>query len=112
MDLRPGYREVAPPPALAGTLACLWVRVVPAGGAVAARVLPDACADLIWQAGRGAFVAGPDTGPNLAPLPPGAEPRHGLIRNLVDLRPRAARSWAPVRVTVFPVPRTLTVATR
>jgi AraC-like DNA-binding protein len=33
-------------------------------------VLPDGCADLIWQQGRGAFVAGPDTGPapsNLAP---------------------------------------------
>ena len=26
-------------------------------------MLPDACSDLIWQAGRGAFVAGPDTGP-------------------------------------------------
>jgi AraC-like DNA-binding protein len=26
-------------------------------------VLPDACSDLIWTPGRGAFVAGPDTGP-------------------------------------------------
>ena len=26
-------------------------------------VLPDACTDLIWQSGVGAFVAGPDTGP-------------------------------------------------
>jgi AraC-like DNA-binding protein len=26
-------------------------------------VLPDACSDLIWEQGRGAYVAGPDTGP-------------------------------------------------
>ena len=50
------YREFAAPP-----LACLWVRVVDQD---ATPVLPDACSDLIWQAGRGAFVAGPDTGPS------------------------------------------------
>jgi len=50
------YREFAAPP-----LACLWVRV---SDDDATPVLPDACADLIWQAGRGAFVAGPDTGPS------------------------------------------------
>ena len=57
-DLRPGYREQAAP----GALACLWVRVV---GEERERtdVLPDGCSDLIWSAGRGAFVAGPDTGP-------------------------------------------------
>ena len=49
------YRELAAPP-----LACLWMRVV---DDAPAQVLPDACSDLIWQAGRGAFVAGPDTGP-------------------------------------------------
>jgi AraC-like DNA-binding protein len=48
------YRELAAPP-----LACLWIRT----GGDTTRVLPDACSDLIWQAGRGAFVAGPDTGP-------------------------------------------------
>ena len=26
-------------------------------------MLPDGCADLVWEQGRGAFVAGPDTGP-------------------------------------------------
>lgn len=35
-------------------------------------VLPDGCTDLIWQRGRGAFVAGPDTGPAPAELPPGS----------------------------------------
>ena len=49
------YRELAAPP-----LDCLWMRVV---DDAPAQVLPDACSDLIWQAGRGAFVAGPDTGP-------------------------------------------------
>jgi AraC-like DNA-binding protein len=34
-------------------------------------VLPDACADLIWQPGAGAFIAGPDTGPAPAVLPAG-----------------------------------------
>jgi AraC-like DNA-binding protein len=49
------YREFAAPP-----LACLWVRVTDGDRT---PVLPDACSDLIWHAGRGAFVAGPDTGP-------------------------------------------------
>jgi AraC-like DNA-binding protein len=72
MDLRPGYREFAPPLALAAALACLWVRVVPSQGAPETRVLPDACTDLIWSAGSGAFVAGPDTGPVLAAAAPGS----------------------------------------
>jgi AraC-like DNA-binding protein len=71
-----GYREWAPPPALRSVLACLWTsrddpaRPDPASDASppdtaprATLVLPDGCADLIWQHGRGAFVAGPDTGP-------------------------------------------------
>jgi len=57
------YAELPAPP-----LACLWVRVVDDD---AGPVLPDACSDLIWQAGRGAFVAGPDTGP--APVTGGPE---------------------------------------
>jgi AraC-like DNA-binding protein len=68
---RPGYRELAPPPALAGVLDCLWVRVAPPQGAAPVLVLPDACADLIWQSGRGAFVAGPDTAAVLAHTEPG-----------------------------------------
>jgi AraC-like DNA-binding protein len=72
MDLSPGYRELAPPPTAGGALACLWVRVAPADAVTAKRVLPDACADVIWSAGRGAIVAGPDTGPALTPVPPGA----------------------------------------
>src|SRR5215218_5925953 len=58
------YREFPAPP-----LACLWVRT---GGGPTTDVLPDGCSDLIWQAGRGAFVAGPDTGPSPTTAPPGA----------------------------------------
>jgi AraC-like DNA-binding protein len=56
-----GYTEWAAPAALRPAVACLWTRVGGAGRE--ALVLPDACTDLIWQQGRGAFVAGPDTGP-------------------------------------------------
>lgn len=71
MDWSPGYREAAPPAALAGAVSCLWVGVTPAAGAPPTRVLPDACVDLIWQRGHGVFLAGPDTGPCLMPMPPG-----------------------------------------
>jgi AraC-like DNA-binding protein len=36
-----------------------------------ADVLPDGCTDLIWQSGRGGYVAGPDTGPVPAELAAG-----------------------------------------
>jgi AraC-like DNA-binding protein len=67
----PGYRELTPPPQLRDSLACLWVRVAPPEGDPPARVLPDACSDLIWRSGQGAFVAGPDTGAWLSSSPPG-----------------------------------------
>jgi AraC-like DNA-binding protein len=35
-------------------------------------VLPDGCSDLIWEQGRGAYVAGPDTGPAPTTLAPGS----------------------------------------
>jgi AraC-like DNA-binding protein len=44
---RSSYREVAPPPALAGVLACGWHGNT--GWARALRVLPDGCADLVWD---------------------------------------------------------------
>lgn len=59
-----GYREWLPPVELRSALACLWVSVTPEGTMPSvSAVLPDGCTDLIWQSGRGAFVAGPDTGP-------------------------------------------------
>ena len=71
MDWSPGYREYVPPASLAHAVSCLWVGVTPAAGAPPTRVLPDACTDLIWRAGSGVTLAGPDTGPVLAPVPPG-----------------------------------------
>ena len=56
------YKELPAPP-----LACLWTRT----GGDDTAVLPDACSDLVWQAGRGAFVAGPDTGPVAVASRPG-----------------------------------------
>jgi AraC-like DNA-binding protein len=61
--LPPGYCEWQPPAALRPAVACLWAQVTPPGGDRDGLVLPDACTDLVWEAGRGAFVAGPDTGP-------------------------------------------------
>lgn len=82
--LAPGYAEWLPPAALRDTVACLWARVipddVPPGEAL---VLPDACSDLIWERGAGAYVAGPDTGPIAAPISPG-----GVIAG-VRFRPSA-----------------------
>ncbi len=67
-----GYREWLPRAEFRSALACLWVSVTPAGaGPSVQSVLPDGCSDLIWQQGRGAFIAGPDTGPAPAELPPG-----------------------------------------
>jgi AraC-like DNA-binding protein len=61
--LAPGYAEWQAPAALRGAVACLWARVVPDGADHESLVLPDACSDLIWEEGVGAYVAGPDTGP-------------------------------------------------
>ncbi len=67
-----GYREWLPPAQLCDAIACLWVSVsAPDAPASVTAVLPDGCTDLIWQRGRGAFVAGPDTGPAPADMPPG-----------------------------------------
>ena len=57
-----GYTEWPAPAALRDAVVCLWAQV----GTDADRsglVLPDGCTDLVWEQGRGAFVAGPDTGP-------------------------------------------------
>src|SRR5580693_2920924 len=74
--LAPGYAEWRPPAALRGQVACLWASVVPDDGVgqglVERLVLPDACSDLIWEQGVGAYVAGPDTGPVATVARPGA----------------------------------------
>jgi AraC-like DNA-binding protein len=63
LDLPPGYTEWAAPDGLRHAIACLWAQVTADGGDREVLVLPDACSDLVWAPGQGAFVAGPDTGP-------------------------------------------------
>jgi len=70
VDWTPGYREFAPGVAWREEIHCLWVSVITPGTSLT-RVLPDACTDLIWQSGAGAFVAGPDTRPAPDTRPPG-----------------------------------------
>ncbi|MEV0898955.1 AraC family transcriptional regulator [Actinoplanes sp. NPDC049802] len=105
-----GYREWAPPAALRGSVVCLWSRAgSPASSE--ALVLPDGCVDLIWEQGRGAFLAGPDTGPMPATIQAGKtilgvrlrpaaggpllgmplDPLRNLRVDLRDVRPEAAR---------------------
>jgi AraC-like DNA-binding protein len=81
MELRPGYREWAPPGALRPAVSCVWSSVVPAGEST--LILPDACIDLIWCQGTGAMIAGPDTGPWPTELPAGS------VLAAVRLRPGA-----------------------
>jgi AraC-like DNA-binding protein len=45
--------------------------VVPDDGDHPGLVLPDACSDLIWEQGVGAYMAGPDTGPVATVTRPG-----------------------------------------
>jgi AraC-like DNA-binding protein len=64
LDLPPGYLEWPAPAGLRHAIACLWAQVTPDDGQDRdGLVLPDACSDLIWEPGRGAYIAGPDTGP-------------------------------------------------
>jgi AraC-like DNA-binding protein len=65
------YRELAPPPAIASHVACLWSRTD-----APSRVLPDGCVDLVWT-GAELIVAGPATRAVLPQLPPG-EPKLGV----------------------------------
>jgi AraC-like DNA-binding protein len=71
VDWADGYREFAAAGAFRDAIHCLWVSVIPSDGPAQTQVLPDACTDLIWQSGAGAFVAGPDTGPWPDTRPPG-----------------------------------------
>jgi AraC-like DNA-binding protein len=53
--MAPSYRELPPPPGLEAHVACVWT-----SHDRASRVLPDACADIVFVGGRVA-VAGPAT---------------------------------------------------
>jgi hypothetical protein len=66
-----GYTEWPAPAGLRDAVACLWAQVTTSGAGRASLVLPDGCTDLIWEQGRGAYIAGPDTGPVPTTMPAG-----------------------------------------
>ena len=69
---RSDYRERAPATTLDRHVACVWVQQIGPGTApMVQRIVPDGCIDIVWLDGR-LHVAGPDTGPVLAPLDPGS----------------------------------------
>jgi len=65
------YREFAPPPGLEAHVACVWH-----SHDRAARILPDACVDIVFGGG-GLVVAGPATGAVQIAATPG-EGRYGV----------------------------------
>lgn len=66
------YREQAPVAALDRHVACVWTQRIGAGDRpMVHRIVPDGCIDIVWL-DRFLHVAGPDTGPVLAPIPPGS----------------------------------------
>lgn len=68
------YREIAPPPALARYLVCLWwQRIDGIGREHVQEVLPDGCADIVRIGDERLIVAGPATIPVRVPLPAGTE---------------------------------------
>lgn len=132
MDARtlpPGYTEWLAPAAFRGAVACLWSQVTTEDGDRAGLVLPDGCTDLIWEQGRGAFVAGPDTGPVPSTMtagtvvlgirfrPSAGGPALGIPLSelcdqrvdLADLRPAAARRLPATLDPDTAVARTLEV---
>jgi AraC-like DNA-binding protein len=85
-----GYSERPAPAAARWLLDCAWSRRVSAGGPEEYRIVPDACADVIWHRESGRlFVAGPDTRAHMSRLTPG---------ELVAVRFRSGRAPAGLGV--------------
>jgi AraC-like DNA-binding protein len=59
------------PAGLEGWAECVWERRASGAGDVA-RVIPDACMDLVWRPARGLTVVGPNTTAFMAALPAGS----------------------------------------
>ena len=64
------YREIAPPTGIAAHVASVWTRG-PEPAERSHRIVPDACADIVWITGRRLLVAGPSTGPVVSTIPRG-----------------------------------------
>jgi AraC-like DNA-binding protein len=111
------YRELPPPPGTEAHVACLWV-----SHDRAVRVLPDACADVVFSDGH-LIVAGPATTASTALATPG-RPRVGVrfrvgsagpalgvaASELLDLGAPLTELWGPSarrledRVALAPTP--------
>jgi AraC-like DNA-binding protein len=65
------YRELPAAGRFAPHVACVWTRD-PEPAPRAHRVVPDACADVVWVQGHRLSIAGPATGPVLSDIPAGA----------------------------------------
>jgi AraC-like DNA-binding protein len=66
------YVEQPPPVAARKLLTCVWSRWVPSPEAGRARIVPDACVDIVWHRQTGElFVAGPDTRAHVSAMAPG-----------------------------------------
>lgn len=85
-----GYSERPVPAAAGWLLDCAWSRRVSEGPNEPYRIVPDACADVIWHRESGRlFVAGPDTRAHVSRLAPG---------ELVAVRFRSGRAPAGLGV--------------
>lgn len=60
------YEEFAPPPGLAGVVACTWVACT-GGGSSPGPIIPDACSDIVVVGDSVPHVAGPATRTHVAP---------------------------------------------
>ena len=71
MDHR--YRELPPPPDLAGYVRCFWTETTgDRPDEPELRVLPDGCVDVVWRAGSPPVVVGPAIQAILPKIPPGS----------------------------------------
>ena len=67
------YRELPPPPELAGYLHCFWTETTSdRAGEPEMRVLPDGCVDIVWRAGSPPLAVGPASHAVFPQLPPGS----------------------------------------
>ncbi|HEX2313369.1 MAG TPA: DUF6597 domain-containing transcriptional factor [Thermomonospora sp.] len=103
---RSAYAERPAPPGFG--LACVWTHGrTEADAPFVQRVVPDGCVDVIWSDWDGRLqLAGPDTGPHVATVPPGgrmvavrfrpglAAPALGVPLDAVrDARPALSEVW-------------------
>lgn len=67
------YRELAPPPDLAGYVQSFWTETIgDRPGEPDLLVLPDGCVDVVWRAGSPPVVVGPAIQAIVPQLPPGS----------------------------------------